>query len=95
LRRRTHIQSTGTGKRRVILREFIAASICSHRAVDGGERRRRNPRKGPIMPIDWEFNGALPARRWRNTITGECRTTPPLLGELDWVETTSTVHCPD
>lgn len=47
------------------------------------------------MTIDWEFNGAMPSRKWRNLSTGECRTTPPLLGELDWVETTSTVHCPD
>jgi hypothetical protein len=33
--------------------------------------------------------------RWRNLITGECRHTPPRLGELDWIEGATLWHCPD
>ena len=48
------------------------------------------------MPIDWEFNGTRMARRhWRNLATGECRFSPPPVGELDWVEDESAIHCSD
>jgi hypothetical protein len=47
------------------------------------------------MTIDWEFNGAMPPRKWRNLATGECRATPPVFGELDWVEASGTIHCSD
>ena len=33
--------------------------------------------------------------RWRNIITGECRETPPSIGELDWVEGLTICRCPD
>jgi hypothetical protein len=47
------------------------------------------------MSIDWEFSGAGPLRKWRNLVTGECRTIPPSFGELDWVEMTRGVRCSD
>lgn len=45
--------------------------------------------------IELEYSGAATSRRWRNTVTGECRSTPPQPGELDWVEVSSLMHCPD
>jgi hypothetical protein len=48
------------------------------------------------MHIEWTWNGTRASRsKWRNLATGECRLTPPELGELDWVENASTVLCPD
>lgn len=34
--------------------------------------------------IDSDLTGS--GRIWRNNITGECRTEPPRIGELDWIE---------
>jgi len=35
----------------------------------------------------------LYGRRWRNLVTGECRSSPPPLGELDWIEITRDAFC--
>ena len=94
---RARIPSTGTGNREVVLRELIAASIGfdpepSTRTTTAAS----NATEGPAMSsIDWEFNGATPSRKWRNLATGECRATPPVFGELDWMEASGTIHCPD
>jgi hypothetical protein len=37
----------------------------------------------------------LRSGRWRNLITGECRSVAPRIGDLDWVEVTSAGFCPD
>jgi hypothetical protein len=33
--------------------------------------------------------------RWQNRITGDCRRTPPLAGELDWVAVVKELDCTD
>jgi hypothetical protein len=52
--------------------------------------------KGSIMPIEFFMESSdVPRIRWRNLATGECRSAPPRIGELDWVEVTFAIHCPD
>jgi hypothetical protein len=52
--------------------------------------------KGRIMPIEFFMEAAIvPRIRWHNLATGECRVAPPRVGELDWVEATFAIHCPD
>jgi hypothetical protein len=52
--------------------------------------------KGSIMPIEFFMESVnTPRIRWRNLATGECRSAPPRVGELDWVEVTFGIHCPD
>jgi hypothetical protein len=65
--------------------------------MDASERHNSDSRKkGRVMTIEWISDDQPTARaRWRNLITGECRNTPPPLGELDWVEGAMLWHCPD
>jgi hypothetical protein len=52
--------------------------------------------KGSIMPFEFFMESInAPSIRWRNLATGECRSAPPRIGELDWVEVTFGMHCPD
>jgi hypothetical protein len=62
----------------------------------GAQRRSDLAKKGSPMPIEFSmFSMSSPAVRWRHLITGECRSAPPRVGELDWVEVTVASHCPD
>jgi hypothetical protein len=52
--------------------------------------------KGSVMPIEFFMESInAPRIRWRNLATGECRSAPPRLGELDWIEVTFAFQCPD
>ena len=48
------------------------------------------------MPIEFFMEGTgAPPIRWRNLSTGECRSAPPRVGELDWIEVSYAHHCLD
>jgi hypothetical protein len=52
--------------------------------------------KGSVMPIEFFVESTTgPGIRWRNLATGECRSAPPRIGELDWIEVPYAIHCPD
>jgi hypothetical protein len=53
--------------------------------------------KGLYQPIELVMEDVSWSRleRWRNLATGECRSAPPRVGELDWVEVTFASYCPD
>jgi hypothetical protein len=48
-----------------------------------------------VMETNDDVTGASADGRWRNIITGECRDTPPAIGELDWIEGSLVCRCPD
>lgn len=51
--------------------------------------------KGSVMPIEYLMETVdAPSIRWRNLVTNECRSSPPRVGELDWIEVTFAIHCP-
>jgi hypothetical protein len=52
---------------------------------------------GLYQPIELVMEDITPLRlgRWRNLATGECRSAPPRVGELDWVEVSFASLCPD
>jgi hypothetical protein len=52
---------------------------------------------GLYRPIDFAMEDVSRpgSGRWRNLITGECRSVAPRIGDLDWVEVTSAGFCPD
>jgi hypothetical protein len=52
---------------------------------------------GLYLPIELVMEDVSRSRlgRWRNLATGECRSAPPRIGELDWVEVTFASFCPD
>jgi hypothetical protein len=49
--------------------------------------------KGLVMQIEFFVEGTGLGRSWRNLATGECRSSPPRIGELDWIETAFESRC--